>query len=88
MELPNDILNSPQAAKLLKNKDQIMGLMNSPDAKKLINLLQQNNGTGLQSAAEAAMKGDPAKLMGMVQNLMNNPEGAKTVENINKNIPK
>ncbi len=88
MEKPNQIFDSPQAAKLLKNKDQVMGLMNSPDAKRLMSMLQQNNGAGLQGAAEAAMKGDPSKLMGMVQNLMNSPEGAKTVENINKNIPK
>lgn len=88
MEKPNDILNSPQAAQLFKNKDQILNLMNSPDTQRLMALLQQGNGAGLQGAAEAAMKGDPSKLMGMVQTLMNSPEGAQTVENINKNIPK
>ncbi len=88
MQLPNDILKSPQAAQLLKNKDQVMKMMNSPDARKLMELLQQNGGAGLQGAADAALKGDPSKLMGMVQQLMHSPEGAKTVEKLNRDMMK
>lgn len=88
MELPNDIFKSPQAAQLLKNKDQVMRLMNSPDAQRLMQLLQQSGGAGLQGAADAALQGDPSQLMGMVQQLMHSPEGAKTVENLNRNLTK
>ncbi len=88
MAKPDDFLHSPQAAQLLKNKDQVMGLMHSPDAKRLMELLQHSGGAGFQGAAEAAMKGDPAKLMAILQQVMASPEGAATVQNINKNLPK
>ncbi len=88
MELPNDILKSPQATQLLKNKDQVLKMMNSPDARKLMQLLQQSGGAELQGAADAALKGNPSQLMGMVQQLMQSPEGAKTVENLNRNMMK
>lgn len=81
-------LHSPQAAQLLKDKDKVMEMMRSPDAQRLMALLQKSGGDGLQSAAQAAMKGDPAQLMGLVQQVMATPEGARTVQNINKNLPK
>lgn len=88
MELPNDILNSPQAAQLMKDKDRIMKLMESADAHKLMDLLQKSGGSQLKGAADAAMQGNPAQLMEMVQNLMRSPEGAKTVENIQQKMKK
>ena len=88
MAKQDDIFRSPQAAQLLKDKDRLMGMMNSPDTKRLMELLHKSGGDGLQSAAQAAMQGDTAKLMNLVQQVMATPEGARAVENINKNLPK
>lgn len=88
MAKQDDIFQSPQAAQLLKNKDKVMGMMHSPDAKKLMELLQKSGGSGLQTAAESAMKGDPAKLMELMRQVMASPEGAATVENISQKLSK
>lgn len=83
-----DFLHTPQAEKLLKDKDKVMGMMNSPDAQKLMRLLQQQGGDRLEGAAQAAMKGSPEQLMKIMQNIMASPEGAQTVNRINKNLQK
>lgn len=86
-QTPGDLLNSPEAAALLKNKDSILGMMNSPDAKKLMQLLNQNAGGGLKTAADAAIKGDASALMGLMQQVMSSKEGAEVVERIQKTVP-
>ena len=81
-----DLLKSPQAAGLLKNKEALMGLMKSPDTQKLMAMLNQKAGDGLKTAADAAAKGDPSALVGLVNQLMGSREGADLVNRINKNI--
>lgn len=88
MANPSDILKSPQAEKLLKNKGVIESLVKSPDTKRLMDLLNKSAGGGLKSAAEAAMKGDSSQLMGLMNQLMKDPEGAQVVDRLNKNMPK
>ena len=85
---PNDILKSPQAEKLLKNKDAIESLVKSPDTKRLMDILNKSAGGGLKAAAQAAMKGDSSQLMGIMDQLMKDPEGAQVVNRLNKNMPK
>lgn len=87
-KLPVDILSSPEAATLLKNKEAVMGLLTSPDAKKLMELLNQNGGANLKGAADAAMKGDSSALMGLMQQVMGTKEGAAVVERLQKTVPK
>lgn len=90
-QLPKDLeqmLNSPEAANLLKNKEAIMALSNSPDAQKFIQLLKKTSGGTLQAAADAAMKGDPSQLSKLVNEVTQSPEGAKAVSNLSQNIPK
>lgn len=88
MAKQDDILHSPQAEQLLKDKDKVLEMIRSPDTQRLMELLRRSGGADLQSAAQAAMKGDTARLMGLVQQVMATPEGAKAVQNINKNLPK
>lgn len=88
MANPSDILKSPQAEKLLKNKGAIESLVKSPDTKRLMDLLNKSAGGGLKSAAEAAMKGDSSQLMGLMDRLMKDPEGAQVVDRLNKNMQK
>jgi hypothetical protein len=83
----DEMLKDPQAANLLKNKRKLQQLINSPDAKKLVELLSQKGGSDLQSAAKAAMSGDASALVGLMQEVMQRPEGAKAVEGISRNIP-
>jgi ubiquinone biosynthesis protein Coq4 len=90
-QLPKDLeemLNSPEAANLLKNKEAILSLSNSPDAQKFMQLLKQTSGGTLQSAADAAMKGDPSALSKLVNEVTKTPEGAKAVTNLSQNLPK
>ena len=57
-------------------------LARSGDAQRLMELLRQ--GGGIQGAAEAAVKGDTSQLVGMMQRLMNTPEGGELVERISR----
>lgn len=83
----NDLIKSPEAAGLLKNKDAIAGLMNSPDTQKLMELLNQNAGGGLKNAADAAMHGNTGELVSLIDQIMKSKEGAGLVDRINKSIP-
>lgn len=84
----NEMLHSPKAADLLKNRQAMEKLLCSDEAQRLIELLNQNSGGGLQNAAQSAMKGDAARLMSLVQGLMNDPKSAKLVEELNKKASK
>lgn len=82
----SEVLTSPEAANLLKNKQAIEALMKSGEAQRLMELLNQNAGNGLKDAAQSAMKGDARQLMNLVQGLMKDPKNAKLVEDLNKKI--
>ena len=69
-------------ADLVKNKEALNRLARSGDAQRLMELLRQ--GGGIQGAAEAAVKGDTSQLVGMMQRLMNPPEGRELVERISR----
>ncbi len=83
----NDVLSSPQAAELMKNKQALEALLRSGEAQRLMERLKQSAGGGLQQAAQSAMNGDAAQLMGLVQGLMQDPQSARLVEELNKKIP-
>lgn len=82
----NEVLKSPQASNLLKNKQAIESLMKSAEAQKLMELLNRNSGESLKNAAQSAMSGDSKQLMSMVQNLMSDPNNVKLIEDLNKKI--
>ena len=66
-------------ADLVKNKEALNRLARSGDAQRLMELLRQ--GGGIQGAA---VKGDTSQLVGMMQRLMNTPEGGELVERISR----
>lgn len=82
----NEVLTSPQAASLLKNKQAIEALIKSGEAQRLMELLNQNSGNGLKNATQSAMKGDTTQLMNLIQGLMKDPKSAKLVEELNKKM--
>lgn len=84
----NDLMKSPEAAALLKNKEALARIMSSPDTKALMEMLNRQAGSGLKGAADAAMKGDTKALTGIVEHLMQSKEGAEVVGRISGALPK
>ena len=83
---PEGLLGTPQAAKLLKDKEALEQLLRSPDTKALMEMLERQG--GLREAADAAMHGDTSRLQTLVGRVMRDPAGAGVVERITKNTPK
>ena len=81
----DELMKDPKASGLLKNKALLQSLMQSPDTQRLMELLSQNAGDGLKTAAA---KGDTGALLGMVRQVMQSSEGARLVQNISQAVPK
>lgn len=80
----NDVMQQLQA-----NKSALLRLVNSPEGKQLVQMLQRQAGSGnLKQAAGAAAKGDTAGITQILQNLVSTPEGAKAVERISQAMEK
>lgn len=71
------LMQDPKAASLLKNKDLLKNLVQSPDTQRLMQLLSQDGSDGLKRAAASAAKGDAGALMGIVNQVMQSKEGAR-----------
>lgn len=84
----DQLMKDPKAAGVLKDPALLQSLMRSPDTKRLMDLLSQNAGGGLKSAAASAAKGDAAPLMGLLKQVMQSEEGAQLIRNIDQGIPK
>lgn len=69
-----------------KNKEALSKMAQSGDAKKLMELLGRDG--SVQGAATAAAGGNVSQLMGMVQRLMQSPEGAELVNRISSEAKK
>ncbi len=78
----------PQAAQLLNDPKGLKALLSSPETQKLMSLLNQSSKGGLQAAAKAAAKGKPEALMGLLSQVMENPEGVQAVEGLKKKTQK
>ncbi|MDD4715732.1 MAG: hypothetical protein PHT34_04165 [Oscillospiraceae bacterium] len=85
-----DILNSPQAAQILKNKSALLNIMNSPEGKKLQQLLTKQSGgdQSLQNTAQSAAQGDASAAAELLNFIKNNPESAALLEQIAKQLSK
>jgi len=86
--IPEALKKDPQAAQLLKNPTALKNLLAAPETQKLMDLLNRQAGSGLQSAAQAAAQGKPDALMGILNQVMHSQEGASTVESLQKKAPK
>ncbi len=84
----DDLMKNPKTAALFQNKALIQQLMESPDTKKLMALLNENAGGGLKDAASAAAKGDTSALTGILNQVMSSKEGAQVVSRMEHAIPK
>ena len=80
-------MHSKEAAALLKNRGKLTELMKAPETARLMDLLERTSGGNLKSAAKAATKGDPTKLMELMKEVMSAQEGAKAVQDLKKKLP-
>lgn len=71
-----------QTAQKMRDKGAVRQLLQSDDTKRMMDMLGSQS--SVKSAAKAAAAGDPAQLMGMMQQLMSTKEGAQLVERITK----
>ena len=79
--------NNDMLQQLRTNKAALLRLLNSPDGKKLVALLQQQAGSGnLKRAAGEAARGDTAGITQILQNLAETPEGAAVVQRISQSM--
>ena len=74
----------PRAAKLLNDPAALKALLSSPETQQLMALLNRSAGSSLQSAAQAAMRGKPDSLMGLLDQVMSSKEGSQAVEGLKK----
>lgn len=84
--IPNGLKNDPTAARLLGDPAALKALLSSPETRQLMSLLNRNG--GLQGAAQAAAKGEPEALMGMLQQVMRDQAGAAAVDALKKKTQK
>lgn len=71
------------AEQLKQNPELLRSLMQSQDGQTLMRMLtQKDQGAGLQRAAQAAAKGNPAEMMELVKHVMQSHDGAALVNRI------
>lgn len=75
-----------QPEQLLQNKQAVEKIIQSQEAKQLMDLLNQNSGQSLKDAAQSALKGDTTRLTRLVDDLMRNPQSARLMEDLQKKI--
>lgn len=77
------------AEQLKNNPAMLRALMQSRDGQTLMRMLTQDDqGAGLQKAVQSAVRGDPAQMVQMVNQIMQSPGGAELVERINRAMQK
>ena len=75
------------AEQLKRNPALLRSLMLSPDGRQLMQMLsQEDHGTSLQRAAQAAAGGNPTEMVQMMNRIMQSPDGAALVERIRKAV--
>nr|WP_317324549.1 hypothetical protein [uncultured Flavonifractor sp.] len=75
-------------ALLARNRAKLEQAVRSPDAQRLMELLNQNAGSRLKGAAAAAARGDTGDLAAMVRQLMESKEGAQLIQRLSQTAPK
>lgn len=82
----NDLLKDKQAQTLISNREKLGHLMESPETQQLFSMLDQHTDCTLKEAAEHAAKGDTAQLMSAIKHLMNDPEGARLIQQMRSKL--
>lgn len=82
-----DNMTAQLAEQLKRNPAMLQSLMQSKDGQRLIQMLtQRDHGADLKKAVQAASTGDTTRMVQMVQQIMQSPEGAALAERINRAV--
>lgn len=81
-----NVLNSEQAAKLMKDQGKLNQLQNAPETQRLFQILSKNTGGDLEHAAQQAAQGDAAQLMDAVRRLTRDPEGQRLIQRLKQSL--
>ncbi len=79
----DELMKDPRAAGLLKNKELLQSVLNAPDTKRLMELLDQQSGGTLR---QTAGKGDAQALTRLVRQVMGSQEGARLIGQLNQTL--
>ena len=82
-----DILNNEAVKKLMADKSALEHLQNAPETQQLFTLLQQKSGSSAEQLASTAAGGENSQLMGVIQQLLRDPESQKLLSSISKKFP-
>ena len=72
-----------QIKRIQQNQPLVDQLMRSADGQKLLSMLTTDGGGQLQSAIDAAAKGNTAAMVHMIADLMQSDEGSRIAHKIN-----
>ncbi len=79
--------NQSKLQQALGNKKMMEQLANSPDAKKLANMLAQGTSeASLQKIAANAAKGDTTQLKALIQSITSTPGGAELLQKLGNSL--
>ena len=86
--MPNfqKMLQSEQTSKLLQDQDRLERLRDSPETRRLFELLSRSAGGDLEQAANRAAQGDASGLVSAIQRLMRDPEGQKLIQKTKQSL--
>ena len=74
-----DMLNSEQAARLMKDQGKLDQLQNAPETQRLFQMLSKNAGGDLEQAAQQAAHGDTGRLT-------QDPEGQRLIQRLRQSL--
>lgn len=66
--------------------EQLGQLKDAPETQKIFAMLDKNTGGTLEQAADKAAKGDTAQLMDAIKCLMQDPEGARLIQQMKSKL--
>ena len=66
--------------------EQLGQLKDAPETQKIFAMLNKSTGGTLEQAADKAAKGDTTQLMAAIKHLMQDPEGAKLIQQMKSKL--
>ena len=86
--MPNfqEMLQSEQTSKLLQDQARLERLRDSPETRRLFELLSRSAGGDLEQAANRAAQGDASGLVSAILRLMRVTEGQKLIQKTKQSL--
>lgn len=82
----DELLRQGEAARLMEDRQALQDVMDAPETRQLMSMLQQSVGGDLEGAARSAMNGSPQALMDAMRKLMDSQEGAQVAQAVKRRL--